>query len=25
LHRLKPQEWTADDERDRSKHRAGIL
>lgn len=25
LHRLKPQEWTAQDERDRAKHRAGIL
>lgn len=25
LHALKPQEWTAQDERDRSKHRAGIL
>lgn len=24
LHRLKPQEWTAEDELDRSKHRAEI-
>ena len=25
LHRLKPEEWTPQDELDRSKHRAGIL
>lgn len=25
LHALKPQEWTPQDELDRSKHRAGIL
>lgn len=25
LHRLKPEEWTTEDEHGRSKHRAGIL